>query len=275
RKSRGAVTRAGKARAAAAHLVHGFYSQGRDEVLLALGESPEEYVGLLKSLMADLQPSPGLQTELVSRMVQTLWRMRRAERMQDGLAWKRVQSGLEIDYLEVAPRFLRQQDIYQRLVALGKALQRPNFIPSAAQIAAFEDGFGDDPPDDIRELFPLLRELAKQASKAPGPAGGTGDPVPIPSAQDSPEGESAGQKLRAALGAVSIHYCRIGEELSAETARVRSPENIAALMAPRDKSALLMQRMEDSSLRQLWRLTRIFKMAKQPTGETEAGESST
>jgi hypothetical protein len=32
-------------------------------------------------------------------------------------------------------------------------------------------------------------------------------------------------------------------------------ESLAARMAPNDENALLMQRMEDSSLRQLWRLT--------------------
>jgi hypothetical protein len=32
----------------------------------------------------------------------------------------------------------------------------------------------------------------------------------------------------------------------------------AALMAPKDESAVLMQRMEDSSLRQLWRLTNVL-----------------
>ena len=39
---------------------------------------------------------------------------------------------------------------------------------------------------------------------------------------------------------------------------IESPENRAALMAPRDENALLLQRMEDSSLRQLWRLTNIL-----------------
>ena len=39
---------------------------------------------------------------------------------------------------------------------------------------------------------------------------------------------------------------------------MQSPENLAALMAPRDENALLMQRMEDSSLRQLWRLTNML-----------------
>jgi hypothetical protein len=65
------------------------------------------------------------------------------------------------------------------------------------------------------------------------------------------------------------------ERLMEEHDRVRSPGNIAALMAPRDENALLMQRMEDSSLRQLWRLTRMFLMMKGASAETEVDESLT
>ena len=36
---------------------------------------------------------------------------------------------------------------------------------------------------------------------------------------------------------------------------MRSPESPAALIAPRDENALLLQRVEDSTLRKLWRLT--------------------
>ncbi len=35
-------------------------------------------------------------------------------------------------------------------------------------------------------------------------------------------------------------------------------KNLAALMAPQDEKSLLMQRMEDSNLRQLWRLTNVL-----------------
>ena len=34
-------------------------------------------------------------------------------------------------------------------------------------------------------------------------------------------------------------------------------KSLAALMAPQDENAMLMQRVEDSSLPQLWRLTNI------------------
>ena len=52
--------------------------------------------------------------------------------------------------------------------------------------------------------------------------------------------------------------------------QVRSPENIAALMAPKEENAMLMQRMEDSSLRQLWRLTNILlKLRKGALNPTE------
>ncbi|MGA2988764.1 MAG: hypothetical protein ABSG32_33815, partial [Terriglobia bacterium] len=55
RKSRGAVTPAGKANSAKANLLHGFYSRSRNEAMVALGESPQEYAGLVQSLVDDLQ----------------------------------------------------------------------------------------------------------------------------------------------------------------------------------------------------------------------------
>ena len=101
-KSRGAVTPAGKARAAQANLRHGFYSEAPQEVLIALGEDPAEYRRLLKSLENNL--AEGLESQLVRRIARALWRMQRAERMQDGLAVKRVQSGLQMEELTAAPQ---------------------------------------------------------------------------------------------------------------------------------------------------------------------------
>ena len=51
---------------------------------------------------------------------------------------------------------------------------------------------------------------------------------------------------------------------------MQSPENLAAHIAPQDNKSLLMQRMEDSSLRQLWRLTNILlKLRKGALNPTE------
>jgi len=274
RKSRGAVTPAGKARAAVANLRHGFHSQAQDPAMTALGEDPADYQRLLKSLVDDLQPRAGLQGELVLRMGRVLWRMQRAERMQDGLAMKRVQSGLRIEDLVAGPRMLRIKTIYEGLCALGRMLNRPDSTPLPGEIEGLVSAFGDTPPDDVQKLFPLLRSYGEAAAKAPRPADENGDSGPIPLTAEGQEREAALQKLDAALNEVMFPYCEAVERLGKEFDKVHSPENIAALMAPRGENALLMQRMEDSSLRQLWRLTRMFLMIKRSPGDPEDNESS-
>ena len=66
RKSRGAMTAAGKERIRAANLKHGYYSKIREEALIALGEDPAELAALMPDKKtADLSglllsPMPGL-----------------------------------------------------------------------------------------------------------------------------------------------------------------------------------------------------------------------
>jgi hypothetical protein len=256
RKSRGAVTPEGKARAAKANLRHGFYSKADEEVLLALGEDPAEYRRMMKSLETHL--AEAIEAQVVGRIGRTFWRMQRAERMQDGLALKRVQSGLEMAQLAVAPAYTRNYDIYERLEGLGEALKQPDFSPSAAEIQTFVNGFGVSPPDEIQKLFPLLRSLGKAAGKAPGLARQDGATEPVASAAPGQEKNLARQKLLAGLESIMTTYRMACGDLIQKCEEARSPENIAALMAPRDEEALLMQRWEDSNQRQLWRLINIL-----------------
>jgi hypothetical protein len=80
------------------------------------------------------------------------------------------------------------------------------------------------------------------------------------------------QRLDAALMEVMLPYRRTLDSLMEDWEEIRSPENIAALMAPRDENSLLMQREEDSNLRRLWRLTRLYLMIKGQSGEPEVDE---
>jgi len=255
-KSRGAVTPEGRARAAAANLRHGLYSKAQKQVLIALGEDPREYARLMNSLEDNL--TEGLERELVARIGRALWRMRRAERIQDGLAAKRVQKGTRLEDLVLGPRLVRCQETYERLAALGKELKSPDFTPSASDIQSFESGFGDTPSDEIQKLFPLLRSYAKAAAKVPRSAGENSGVEPNSVSAGERERESARKALDDEVLEAMIHYGRTLELVMAESNKTRSPENMAAMMAPREESSLLMQRMEESSLRQLYRLTNVL-----------------
>ena len=62
------------------------------EVLLRMGEDPREYRQMTESLLEDLQL--GLESHLVEQMGETFWRMRRSQRIRDGLALKNIHAKL-------------------------------------------------------------------------------------------------------------------------------------------------------------------------------------
>jgi hypothetical protein len=266
RKSRGAVTPEGKARAAKANLRHGFYSQANPEVLLALGEDPAAYRRMMKALETDLPEA--MEAQIVGRIGRTFWRMQRAERMQDGLALKRVRKGTEMEEFMVTPQTLEVYQTYAALCALYRPINNPDPPPSRQDIEDLIGAFGPKPPDEIKKAFPLYRAYWEAAWKAPIPSE-EGEPNPNPSAAEM-ERDAAREKFEAALDPVTEKYARSQDILMKRFDQVRSPENIAALMAPKEENAMLMQRMEDSSLRQLWRLTDILlKLRKGGLNPTE------
>jgi hypothetical protein len=58
-------------------LRHRFYSKPQAEVLLALGEGPEEYLAVIVSLREDLQPRLWLECQSVAQSGETLRWVRR------------------------------------------------------------------------------------------------------------------------------------------------------------------------------------------------------
>ena len=254
RKSRGAVTPEGKARAAKANLRHGFYSQADQEVLLALGEDPAEYRRMMKSLETDLADS--MEGLVVGSIGRTFWRMQRAARIQDGLALKRVRKGIEMEEFVPSPQAVHVFQTYEALCALYRAINNPDPPPSPQDVEKLIGAFGANATDEIKKAFPLYRAYWEAAWKAPIPKD-EDEPNPNPSPAEL-ERLAAFEKLDAVLDPVTTHYGRTRDLLAEKLNRVRSPENLAALMAPKEEDAVLMQRMEDSSLRQLWRLTNIL-----------------
>ena len=252
--SQGAVTPEGKARVAAANLRHGFYSQAQNVALEALGEDPQEYADLMNSLENNL--AEGLEGELVQRIGDTLWRMKRAGRMRDGLARKRIKAAIEFQDMTTAPQRLKVYEILEGYEVLAAALRRRDNGPTPAEIQTFVKNSGDDPSEEMQEFLLLLKSLNKMA--------------------EGPELRAARRKARAQLKELTESYQRTCVRFSDKLDEMQSPENLAAHIAPHDDKSALMQRMEDSSLRQLWQLTHmLFKVRKGALAEIEGENEGT
>jgi hypothetical protein len=241
RQSGGPVTPEGKAQSAAANLRRGFYAQkqSRAEAMFALGEQPEEYLRLTESLLNDLEPRAGLEEHLVTQMVETLWQTERVQHMREGLAIKRIQSqmlGEELTTTIPAHHALENLAPFERLT---EALDRRRGPITAAEIQTFVDSRALDSSEATKKFIALLQSL--------------NEPL------DERQRRATLKRVRVELRRVMEGYQSVAWRLAAQVKRVQSPENLAALMAPEDtKQSLLLQRMEDSYLRRLWRLTNML-----------------
>jgi hypothetical protein len=101
--------------------------------------------------------------------------------------------------------------------------------------------FDNDPAEEMKEFFAPLKSLNKL--------------------KEAPERKAALRTALAQMQDLEERYRGICVKLQEQLDELQSPEDLAALTAPQDEKSLLMQGLQDSSLRQLSRLTNmLFKV---------------
>jgi hypothetical protein len=220
-----------------------FYTDSQFGLLLALGEEPQEYQQIMESLLNDLEPRQGLESQLVDQIGQALWRMRRAQRIQDGLALKRISNKVDVEEMVSVVKAEKVIKLLEPFERLRDALGPRRDGPTEAEIEEFAQSREADTSPETLEFLDLLRSLLQPMEKR--------------------ERTAARREVRAQLQRMMDGYENLAWQTSRQAEKVRSPENMAAMMAPGDHTAQHMQSVEDSCLRRLWRLTNLLAKVKE------------
>jgi hypothetical protein len=261
RKSRGPVTPEGKARAAVAHLQHGYYSKAAEVALTALGEDPAEFKRRLDSLIDTFEPADALEMGLVYRNARSLWRMERFDRIAESMVVKRLEQTQKGKQYVEAVACLAINDKLERLKALFAATcleAEPVVGPEAMKL--FEKAQHDVPEVKAKEILHLLLRLRK-----PGTAVELDpelkaliedDEIPVVQAEGR---RAAGLELGALL-APEIQSLEKQILQPADVVKEQFERDI--LLAKAQQETAEMNRREESSLRQVWRTTQLLMKIK-------------
>ena len=242
-KAPGPLAAEPQANSAMANFRKGLCTESQVELLVALGEEPQDYRRMMESLLEDLEPRAGLESQLVEQMGETFWRMRRAQRMRDGLALKSIQNKLEVETLTASQQAVQAMELLEPFAQLEQALSPRGKGPTAAVIDEFVRGRKEDSSERMREFIVLLESL-----KEP---------------MEARQRRNARHKARTSLLALMEPYENLAWQYGRRCEKVKSPENLAAMMATDDPRGVLLQKIEDSHLRRLWRLTNTFAKVRQ------------
>ncbi len=269
--SGGPTTPEGRDHVRAAHLRHGFYAQASGGALPALGEDPAQFQALLESLLQAWQPADAFQESLVCQLATALWRKDRAIRIQDSLAVRKLEKKQENRlFLVVYGRALAEKAA-AHFQALAAEVVREDYFTCPAHIERFAELYESDPDRIPKTPLALLRRLRKPGSVAPPSIMDDAEPEdevmddPEPEAERPAEGAER-EEARKQLGewlAEQIRSCQ--KTIAAcdeEPCEPTSPYERDAMLVPDHPQAALMLRMEESSFRQMWRLTNLLLRIK-------------
>ena len=186
RKSRGAATAEGKERARAANLRHGYYSQERDEAQRALGEDPAELAALLEGAQAEWRPAGIFQARVAERLGRLLWRMERAERIQESLVAGQMREHAKRRQHVLLQTRYKVIDLRSILELLDDKAADPRFYTPREYFRMFTRAFGEGMDEHEKEIFQLMHRLRK-----PGSGGKENEEEEGEPGAGGPEGEMA------------------------------------------------------------------------------------
>jgi hypothetical protein len=297
RQSRGPVTEEGKKHSRDANISHGFYAQDGGAALVALGEDPREYQGLAEAVAEKWQPADAYEEQLGTQLVRALWRTRRSDRMQEGLALRLAQE---------AERW-RQDNLHARLTklrlhaaclrSLAKAAGQPDYATAPADMEMLKSFQADGVLKDMGTvIMDLLIVLRPQSDRGPFSLPGTGAPEaatpgeaaepPLPATPEAPDPAPEDKDdglgdFRQSLQNILGRQAELLEEQRTaclqELLTGPSPFERAAEFASAYSNMKLLQRVEDSSFRQRWRslVSGLSRLARLAPGSSRARSTRT
>ncbi len=177
RQSHGAATPEGKERARAANLRHGYYSDVRDQALVALGEDPADLAALVEGVRQQFRPATGCQ-EWMTSLASMQWRMQRAEHQQESKMANHIRQ-FEARRREAA-RQLRAE-VRGFLGELQHAVARPDFYTPNGCFEQCQDVLQQYPSASLEPILELLHRLRKPDRFTDPP------PPPLPEAMRDQE----------------------------------------------------------------------------------------
>jgi DNA-binding transcriptional MerR regulator len=198
---------------------------------------------MMESLLEDLQPRRGLETHLAEQMGDTFWRMRRVQNMRDGLALRSIEKKVQGEELLATVQSSKVVELVEPFERLQEALSRRGQGATAEEIEEFVETREGDSSGRMQEFITLLKSLHEP--------------------MEEPERKAARREARKQLERLMDPWMSLAFQYGSKSESVRSPENLAALMAPEDRQSAHLQRLEDSCLRRMWRLINAFGKVRQ------------
>jgi hypothetical protein len=163
-QSHGSATPEGKERARGANLRHGYYSEMRDQALVALGEDPEGLAALAEGARQQFRPANAYQEWITGRIASLQWRIQRSERMQESKAAAHIRRAEEKRHEAAEELRVGYADVQDFLESLRRAVARPDFYMPTGCFERCREVREQNPSANLDEIQHLLYQLRCPAS---------------------------------------------------------------------------------------------------------------